>query len=154
VLTDLEVAIQERNALVHIGHLGTINGDSLHIQQLFQNLISNALKYSRHNVRPEISITAKETVGSKTGLALSEQEEQQFFYEITIKDNGQGFSNEEAVQIFKIFQRLPQHRNESMGTGIGLAIVQRVVENHKGYIVAEGVPGEGATFKVFLPVLN
>jgi signal transduction histidine kinase len=151
VLIDLEVAIVERDAKIHVGSLGYIMGDSLHIQQLFQNLIGNALKYSRHDVRPEIFITAKVTAGENTGLDLAGQEIFQQFHEIEIKDNGQGFSKEEAASIFKIFTRLPQHRTETTGTGIGLAIVQRVVENHRGYIIAEGRPGEGATFKIFFP---
>jgi len=152
VRSDLEVAISERNASIHAEKLGTVKGEILHLQLLFQNLVSNALKYSRHNVPPEISITSKLVPGHETGLPLNELELQQQYHIVEVKDNGQGFSSEDAVQIFKIFQRLPQHRNEQHGTGIGLAIVQRIVENHKGYITAEGKPGEGATFKVFLPV--
>jgi signal transduction histidine kinase len=152
VLSDLEVAILERDANVHTGRLGTVKGDSLHLQQLVQNLLSNSLKYARHGVPPEIFISSLFVRGAETGLALSEPEMQQQYCLLTVRDNGQGFSAEEAGQIFKIFQRLPQHRTEQSGTGIGLAIVQRVVENHKGYITAEGVPGEGATFNVYLPV--
>ena len=152
VLSDLEVSIAERDAKVQVGKLEMVKGDSLHLQQLFQNLISNSLKYARHGVPPEISISSTLVRGAETGLPLTEQEMQQHYCLLECKDNGQGFSAEEARQIFKIFQRLPQHRNEQSGTGIGLAIVQRVVENHKGYITAEAVPGEGATFKVYLPL--
>jgi len=153
VLTDLEVAIAERDAQVQVGTLGIIKGDSLHLQQLFQNLIGNSLKYSRLEVVPQINITATLIAGSDTDLDLNDQEKQQQYYLIELKDNGQGFTNEEASQMFKIFQRLPRHRNDHNGTGIGLAIVQRVVQNHKGFITAEGVPGEGATFKIYLPAL-
>ena len=152
VLVDLEVAIAEREANICVGDLCVINGDSIHLQQLFQNLISNSIKYSRIDVRPEISITATLTAGVDMALELNDQEKQQQYYQVELKDNGQGFSDEEAGQIFKIFQRLPQHRSDYSGTGIGLAIVQRVVQNHKGFITAEGVPGSGASFKIYLPV--
>ena len=153
VLTDLEVAIAERDARVQVSHLGCISGDSLHLQQLFQNLIGNSLKYSRADAEPVIHISSSMVTGSDTGLDLNEQEKGQQYLKIELKDNGQGFSDEEAGQIFKIFQRLPQHRHEHNGTGIGLAIVQRVVQNHKGFITAHGVPGEGATFIVYLPAV-
>lgn len=152
VVSDLEVAIKERDAVLRVEPLGRIKGDALHLHQLFQNLLSNALKYSHHDKQPEISVWSEIMTGKKTGMASSEWEMQQSFCVITIKDNGQGFTAEEAKQIFKIFQRLPQHRYEQSGTGIGLAIVQRVVENHKGFIQVEGVPGEGATFRIYLPV--
>ncbi|MGV3656473.1 MAG: ATP-binding protein [Chitinophagaceae bacterium] len=153
VLADLEVAIAERDATVQVSHLCCISGDSLHLQQLFQNLIGNSLKYSRADVAPVIHISSSLVAGSDTGLDLNEQEKVQQYFRIELKDNGQGFSDEEAGQIFKIFQRLPQHRHEHNGTGIGLAIVQRVVQNHKGFITANGIPGEGATFTVYLPAV-
>ncbi|ANE51273.1 sensor histidine kinase [Flavisolibacter tropicus] len=152
VLNDLEVAISERDAVIWLEGLGKIKGDSLHLQQLFQNLLSNSLKYSRPDVRPHITIVSKAVVGKDTGFVLAPQESEKPFWLIELKDNGQGFTQEQATQIFKIFQRLPQHRTEYAGTGIGLAIVQRVVENHCGYIRAEGIPDEGATFKILLPV--
>jgi PAS domain S-box-containing protein len=151
VVNDLEVAIAERDAIVSIEGLGKIHGDSLHLQQLFQNLISNSLKYSRLEVTPHITITSSMVTGKDSGFALTEHEAGKPFWLIQLKDNGQGFTQEQAKQIFKIFQRLPQHRTEYSGTGIGLAIVQRVVENHSGYIRAEGLPGIGATFKILLP---
>ena len=152
VLADLEVAISERDAVIAVGELGTIKGDSLHLQQVFQNLIGNAIKYSKPEESPQISITATVIAGKDAGFDLSDHEAQKQFCRIQVQDNGQGFTADQADQIFKIFQRLPQHRLEYAGTGIGLAIVQRVVENHKGYIKAEGVPGVGATFTILLPV--
>jgi signal transduction histidine kinase len=152
VLNDLEVAILEKDAAISIGDLGTIKGDSLHLQQLFQNLISNSIKYSRLGIAPQITIASSLIQGKETDFALSELEINKEFLQIQLQDNGQGFNKDQAQQIFKIFQRLPQHRNEYSGTGIGLAIVQRVVENHKGYIKAEGRPGEGATFTILLPI--
>jgi signal transduction histidine kinase len=155
VINDLEVAITERDAEVTLEGLGKIKGDSLHLQQLFQNLISNSLKYSRLEAAPKIRISSTTTRGKDAaGFALAAHESEKQYWLIELSDNGQGFDQEQATQIFKIFQRLPQHRTEYTGTGIGLAIVQRVVENHSGYIRAEGVPGEGATFKILLPVLE
>jgi signal transduction histidine kinase len=153
VVNDLEVAITEKEAVISIGDLGTVKGDSLHLQQLFQNLISNSLKYSRSEVAPHITITASIIQGKDTGVVLGDYEKAKDFWQIKLRDNGQGFNQEQAQQIFKIFQRLPQHRNECSGTGIGLAIVQRVVENHNGYIKAEGIPGRGAIFTILLPVI-
>jgi signal transduction histidine kinase len=152
VLNDLEVAIAEKEAVISVGDLGNIKGDGLHLQQLFQNLISNSIKYSRPGVAPHITITSDLVPGKNTGIAISDFEAEKDYLLIQLQDNGQGFNKEQAQQIFKIFQRLPQHRNEYAGTGIGLAIVQRVVENHKGFIKAEGIPGEGATFTILLPV--
>jgi signal transduction histidine kinase len=152
VLADLEVAISERDAVISVGELGTIKGDSLHLQQVFQNLIGNAIKYSKPEVTPNIRITASVIDGKDARFNLSEYESQKQFCCIQVQDNGLGFTEEQAGQIFKIFQRLPQHRLEYSGTGVGLAIVQRVVENHKGYIKAEGMPGVGATFTILLPV--
>lgn len=152
VVNDLEVAMTERDAAVHAEALGTLTGDPLHLQQLFQNLLSNSLKYSRLGVPPLIQLTATTMPGYQTGLPLADTELQQTFRVIQLQDNGQGFTDDEAQQIFKIFQRLPKHRQEYAGTGIGLAIVQRVVENHKGYITASGIEGSGATFKVYFPI--
>jgi len=151
VVNDLEVAIAERDAVVSVEGLGKIYGDSLHLQQLFQNLISNSLKYSRTEVTPQITIASSLVAGKDSGFMLTENDAGKLYWLIQVKDNGQGFTQEQARQIFKIFQRLPQHRHEYSGTGIGLAIVQRVVENHSGYIRAEGLPGVGATFKILLP---
>jgi signal transduction histidine kinase len=116
------------------------------------NLISNSIKYSRLEEAPYIKISATRVYGIDSSFVLGEYESAKEYMQIQLQDNGQGFTNDQARQIFKIFQRLPQHRSEYTGTGIGQAIVQRVVENHKGYIKAEGVPGKGATFTILLPM--
>ncbi len=152
VLQNLEVAIAERDAEITVNPIGKIMGNSLHLQQMFQNLLSNSLKYSSFERKPAISIESSLIQGKDTGFELGEFEIKQQYLQVILRDNGQGFCNEDATRIFKIFQRLPQHRNEYQGTGIGLAIVQRVVQSHKGYIKAEGIPGEGATFTIILPV--
>jgi PAS domain S-box-containing protein len=137
VLSDLDVLIEQKHATIKRERLPVIQGHVRQLQQLFHNLVSNALKYSRPGVPPEIVITTRKISGSAQHL-------------IEVKDNGIGFPTEDAERIFNVFQRL--HGNgEIKGTGIGLAIVRKVVENHKGHIVAESQPGKGATFRLMLP---
>jgi hypothetical protein len=140
VLEDLEIDILEKNAKIIVGTLPVIQGYRRQIQQLFQNLISNALKYSKADVTPEISITADM-------MKIDEK----FYHVIEVADNGIGFDQQFSQKIFQMFARL-HGKSEYSGTGVGLSIVQKVVENHKGMIKAEGIPGKGATFTVYLPV--
>ena len=121
------------------------------MQQLFQNLISNGIKYSKPGASPEIHITATQVHGRQTSLPLSNEEAGKLYHLIQVKDNGIGFAAEDADRIFNVFTRL--HGNtEYKGSGVGLAIARKVVENHGGYIWAEGAVGEGATFNVLLPL--
>ncbi|MCW3106543.1 MAG: hypothetical protein JWQ09_1049, partial [Segetibacter sp.] len=115
----------------------------IQLRQLFQNLLSNSLKYSKAEVSPIISIECNEVVKQTNGATKN-------FYGIKISDNGIGFEQENAERIFKVFQRL-HGQSEFPGTGIGLAIVHKVVENHHGFISAEGHPGEGSTFTILFP---
>jgi light-regulated signal transduction histidine kinase (bacteriophytochrome) len=150
VLEDLEVEIEEKNASISFDNLPVIMGHKRQIQQLFQNLIGNALKYSRSEVRPEIKITGETVFGHETPLALSKEDGQRKYHLVKVQDNGIGFEQEDADRIFNVFTRL--HGNaEYKGTGVGLSIAQKVAENHKGYIWAEGKPGVGATFNVLFP---
>ncbi|MEM9734440.1 MAG: PAS-domain containing protein [Pseudomonadota bacterium] len=136
VLNDLSVRIEETRAKVTVGDLPDLMGDETQMRQLFQNLIGNALKFSRPGVDPEISVTGEETNGQLV---------------FKIADNGIGFENRFKDQIFTIFQRL-HGRLEYEGTGVGLATVRKIVERHSGTIDADGRPNEGATFIVTLPV--
>jgi light-regulated signal transduction histidine kinase (bacteriophytochrome) len=86
-----------------------------------QNLISNSLNYSRSEVAPHITITASLIQGKDTGVVLGDYEKAKDFWQIKLRENSQGFNQELAQQVFKIFQGLPQHLNECSGTGIGLA---------------------------------
>lgn len=144
VLTDLEAIVTEKNGTILVGDLPGVKGDPVQLQQLFQNLISNSLKYSKEEISPVVSINSEIVSKEMNGLTNS-------FNMIKISDNGIGFEQQYADRIFKVFHRL-HGRSEYPGTGIGLAIVQKVVENHNGYINAEGEPGIGATFRVYLPV--
>lgn len=136
VISDLEMRITETGATVTVGSLPHVIADPTHMRQLFQNLISNALKFSRPGVAPtvDISVTAKKQ-----------------YYEIRVADNGIGFDTKYLDRIFAVFQRL--HGREAYeGTGIGLAVCRKIVERYNGTITAESKPNHGATFIVHLPV--
>jgi light-regulated signal transduction histidine kinase (bacteriophytochrome) len=140
VLEDLELDIEEKKAQINIEKLPIVNGYRRQLQQLFQNLISNALKYSKKDVPSRIDITAGKVI-----------ENQKPYHLIAVKDNGIGFAPEYAEKIFQMFTRL-HGKAEYGGTGVGLSIVKKVVENHNGYIRAKSKPGEGSTFEIYLPV--
>jgi signal transduction histidine kinase len=118
------------------------------IQQLFVNLIGNALKYSKPGVAPVIKIDC-EKLSTKDLPAFITDKRKEYF-KITVSDNGIGFEQEYSEKIFILFNRLHQ-KSDYVGTGIGLSICKKIAENHNGFIVAEGKPGIGATFSVFLP---
>ncbi|HYK47843.1 MAG TPA: PAS domain-containing protein [Parafilimonas sp.] len=145
VQRNLAEMIAEKNATIEFSNLPTIQAVPLQFQQLFSNIIENSLKYSRENVPPVIKISATLVPGKNHPFTKSKQ-----CYEITVADNGIGFEQEYAENIFKLFQRL-HGRNEYYGTGIGLAICKKIVENHKGTIKATGFPGAGAIFTIILP---
>lgn len=152
VVTDLETVIQEKQAVLTVESLPELRGDALQWRQLMQNLLSNALKFTQSGVRPHIHICCH-TVSGNDFPVVAPLQKRRPFYCIEVADNGIGFDPKYADRIFQVFQRL-HGRSQYAGTGIGLAIVQKVVENHKGYIIAEGRPGVGATFKILLPVDN
>jgi signal transduction histidine kinase len=102
-------------------------------------------------VPPVINIRSQTVSGEGSGLNVSPEEGKRTFHLIAVEDNGIGFEQEYAERIFGMFTRLHGNR-EYTGSGIGLAIVKKVVENHNGYIWAESEPGKGATFRVLLPV--
>jgi two-component system CheB/CheR fusion protein len=149
VLTDFDLLVQEKNAVFHIDKLPVIEAIPLHMNQLFHNLLSNALKFIPPNVNPVVTITCRRLQKSDLGKyprldpALN-------YYEIAIKDNGIGFPQEFADQIFVIFQRL-NDKDEYPGTGIGLALCRKIISNHYGYIYPESKENEGATFYVIIP---
>ncbi|MDR3681497.1 MAG: chemotaxis protein CheB [Flavipsychrobacter sp.] len=144
ILEDLEINIRERNANITVQQLPIVKGAPGQLRQLFQNLITNAIKFNED--RPVI------TIGEQK---ISPELEQQFgikakdYLGFYIQDNGIGFDEKYSEKIFGIFQRL--EKSNFQGTGIGLAIVKKIVDNHKGFIKAEGVPGEGARFIILLP---
>jgi PAS domain S-box-containing protein len=150
VLEDLELEIQQREAKVVVGHLPVITGNKRQLQQLFQNLVSNALKYNKAGVPPEVTINSREVKGREVEADFPIEDPQGSWHLMEVKDNGIGFRQEDAARIFNVFTRLHGH-TEYRGTGVGLAIAQKVAENHGGFIRAKSVPGEGAVFKLLLP---
>lgn len=149
VLTDLEVAIETQHAKVEAGPLPTIDGDPLQLRQLFQNLISNALKFHQPGEDPFVEISARLLDFAESAARGARPNERSC--EITVRDHGIGFEQKFADQIFVVFQRL-HSRTEYEGTGIGLAVCRKITDRHGGQIVAHSSPGQGASFIVTLPV--
>nr|WP_315207422.1 ATP-binding protein [uncultured Flavobacterium sp.] len=145
ILLDFKESIEEKNITIQLHNLPTVFGIQFQLRQLFLNLISNSIKFTRPEVDPVISISAEKVTSKKSNFALKE------FYKIIVKDNGKGFDAAYEEKVFKIFQRL-HSQTEFMGTGIGLSICKKIVELHDGYIEAEGIDGVGATFFVYLPI--
>jgi PAS domain S-box-containing protein len=144
VAVDLEGRLDQTKGRLEIGAMPTFDADPTQMRQLLQNLLSNALKFHRPNVPPVVHVYGRELPARPRGCNDGP------YYEIRVEDNGIGFEAQYAERIFGIFQRL-HGRGEFDGTGIGLAICRRIVERHHGKIVAQSVPGEGATFVVTLP---
>jgi two-component system CheB/CheR fusion protein len=148
VISDLELSIAEKNATIEVADLPDMEMVPAQMRQVFQNLISNALKFSRPGVLPHIKIAA-ERVSQLTFIDGHDQHGQ--YCRITIKDNGIGFDEEYADRIFTIFQRL--HNSEKYeGTGIGLAITKKIIEKHNGIIRAKSIEGKGASFSFVVPL--
>ena len=147
---ELSLIILEKKAIIEYVNLPTINGSHIQLCQLFTNLISNALKYSRPEIVPHIIITSERVDGKQ--IEHPSTNKQKEYYAISITDNGIGFRNEYATKIFELFQRL-HSKNVYSGTGIGLAIVNKIAINHNGFMVAEGNPGIGSTFIFYVPTL-
>jgi signal transduction histidine kinase/CHASE3 domain sensor protein len=147
---NLELAqdIEEKNAVIRSAELPVLNVIAFQIQQLFVNLIGNALKYSKPGVSPVIKIDCEKLTTKKLPVFITDKRKE--YYKISVSDNGIGFEQEYAEQIFILFNRLHQ-KSDYAGTGIGLSICKKIAENHNGFIIAEGEPGVGATFSVFLP---
>lgn len=137
VLSDLSLQIKHRKAMVEIGELPAIVGSETHLYQVFQNIISNALKYSKQGVPPHIEISS------------SLMDEDQAKVKIEISDNGIGFDDSQKDKLFEPFQRLTE---EGEGRGIGLSTVRQIIEAHGGNIRADSTLGEGSCFTIELPI--
>jgi light-regulated signal transduction histidine kinase (bacteriophytochrome) len=135
VIVDLGRAIDDSHATVtRDSHLPTIQADRLQLQQLFQNLIANAIKFRRPHDAPTVHVSAREESGT---------------WHFAVSDNGIGIEPQYLERIFVLFQRL-HSRADYPGTGIGLAICRKIVERHGGSIEVHSVPGEGTTFEFTL----
>lgn len=150
VLSDLEMTITEKKATIEVASLPEVRGNVSRLRQLFQNLIANALKFSSAGVAPVIQIDVHEADADELPETLIATA-QQVFWLITVKDNGIGFDVRYKDRVFTPFQRLHSPVTY-IGTGIGLAICQRITQNHGGAIDVDSEVGNGSTFKIFLPV--
>lgn len=145
---ELAQVIEEKNGIIESNTLPTLHVIPFQIQQLFINLISNSLKYSKQDVAPVIKINSSLISAQESNFLPNNNNTK--YHKITIEDNGIGFEQEYAKKIFILFNRL-HNKNEYAGTGIGLAICKKIVENHKGFIFANSELNEGATFTVYIP---
>lgn len=149
VKIDLEVLIHEKEGIIEADHLPVISGVNFQLHQLFLNLISNSLKFSQDNKPPYIKISSRMLTGPEVPSSTSDTSNK--YHHISVMDHGIGFPQEQADKIFEAFHRINK-KGPIAGTGIGLAIVKKIVENHNGVISAEGNPGEGAIFNIYLPI--
>jgi signal transduction histidine kinase len=148
VMSDQELRIEETTTILNIGDLPEIEAVPAEMKQLFNNLIGNALKFRKKDVQPEININCRKlTHKEKSDLFLPFN---QVFFKIDVVDNGIGFESVYSERIFEIFQRL-HGKTEYAGSGIGLSICKKIVENHDGIIYATSEPGKGSIFSVILP---
>lgn len=145
VTDDIEIIIKESGASIRVNKLPVINGSAVQMRQLFSNLFSNALKYRRQGVKPNIFVS------SEIIDCVDPNFPNKKFHCITVKDNGIGMDQQHLQRIFTIFQRLHMP-NEYSGNGIGLAICKRIMENHFGKIDAESRINEGSSFHLYFPV--
>ncbi|MDO6440408.1 PAS domain-containing protein [Cyclobacterium sp. 1_MG-2023] len=148
VLEDMAPTIEESEAIITVKDLPMAEAIFFQMRQVFSNLISNAIKFSKKDSRPEILISATEVEESQVQLMNLNHNKK--YFEFLISDNGIGFPQGMENKIFEVFQRL-HAKHEYEGTGIGLAIVKKVINNHCGLVNAESIEGEGATFKIIFP---
>ncbi len=151
VVTDFELMIAERGAAVEIGALPVVEGVGLQMNQLFYNLVGNALKFSRPDVAPEVRIASRTIFAAEADGRLDGPPTAAHYHHVTVTDNGIGFEVRYAEQIFEVFKRL-HGRDAFPGSGIGLALCRRIVANHGGALWAESEVGRGSTFNILLPV--
>ncbi|WP_159473638.1 ATP-binding protein [Dyadobacter sp. 3J3] len=146
VVQELSEIVREKNGIITFGDLPVLNIIPFQIHQLFINLLSNAIKFSQDQLDPIINIEVKTEIPER----ISGQHDKEEYHAISVQDNGIGFEKEYENRIFDVFQRLhPNHKYP--GTGIGLAICKKIMENHSGFIKADSELGKGARFTIFFP---
>jgi len=146
VIEDFEIIISDKKAIIKTGKLPIIKASRVQMRQLFSNLISNAIKYSKTDIAPVIEISQEENLDTEIPNQNAK------FVKVQIKDNGIGMEESHLLKIFVIFQRL-HARNEYSGNGIGLAICKKIMENHSGNITVESILNKGTIFNLYFPIL-
>lgn len=148
LLDDFELIIQDKGAKIIIDELENIQVNKGQIRQVFQNIISNALKFTKSNEKPFIRIYSKRI---KDKSFTSEEDIKGNYCLLCIKDNGIGFNEKYVTNIFTLFERL-NSKDHYEGSGIGLAIAKKIIEKHHGLITAKSEEGKGTEFKMILPI--
>ena len=148
VVEDMELG----NAELTVAVLPTVLGDGSQLSQLFMNLLSNALKFQKPDTVPVIQVNATQVTAADLPADVKPARKAALYHCVCVADNGIGFDEKYLDRIFQVFQRL-HSRNEYAGTGIGLAICEKVAANHGGTITATSELGRGATFAIYLPVM-
>jgi light-regulated signal transduction histidine kinase (bacteriophytochrome) len=148
VIADLELKIEETSTSITSDTLPVIDAIPVQMRQLFTNLFTNAIKFKGEDSTPKIEIRCYEL--SDEEKEYNHLRQNSVYYKIIVKDYGIGFEPEFSMKIFQIFQRL-HGKAEYPGSGIGLAICKKIVDNHSGRIFAQSEPGKGAEFITILP---
>ena len=150
IVSDFELTINEIGARIHCEKLPTITASALEMNQLFYNLIENALKFFDTSRTPEISIRCKKLSADAILEYIPQPTKGKTYFDISVRDNGVGFNTKYAEQIYKVFGRL--HPKESYpGSGIGLSLCRSIIAKHEGHLFVESNPGEGSAFHVIIP---
>ena len=150
IILDNDERIKDKSAIVDVSELPILRGYENQMKILFSALLDNALKFGKPDERSQIMISSA-VVSGKELFAVNANLKHKKFYKISVSDNGIGFDKQFLSKMFQIFQRLHQSESKYDGKGIGLAICQRIMANHEGYILAEGSPNKGATFSLYFP---
>jgi light-regulated signal transduction histidine kinase (bacteriophytochrome) len=148
VTTDLELKIEETNTVIESSSLPVITAIPSQMIQLFTNIIANAIKFKKPAEAPLLKVSSEPLTDKEKASRFLVPEK--LYYKIVVSDAGIGFEQEYAAKIFQIFQRL-HGKAEYPGSGIGLAICKKIVDNHNGIIYAESAPGRGSTFSFIFP---
>jgi signal transduction histidine kinase/CHASE3 domain sensor protein len=151
IVDDLDAQVRREQGTVTIGNLPNISGDRAQIKRLFQNLVSNGLKFHKEQEKPTIEITGTTMKGAQVREEFGKPAMDGEYVYFSVKDNGIGFDEKYREKIFNIFQRL-HGRNEYEGTGIGLSICRKIVVNHRGLILTKSEVNVGSEFMVILPL--
>ncbi len=151
VKNNLKETIEEKKAVIEFSPLPVLHVVAVQFHQLFLNLLSNALKYSKAHITPHIKIRVDIVNGE--GLEKSGGHAEKNYWKISMEDNGIGFEQQYEHKIFELFQRL-HGKIEYSGTGIGLAICKKIVQKHNGFMTAQGQPGIGSVFSIYLPLIS